>query len=60
MAEAACKGAVLNVRLNVAALDDNGAERGAALASEARTLLDAASMHARIAEAEAERSIRLP
>lgn len=60
MAEAACKGAVLNVRLNVASLDDAGTERGAALASEARALLDAASMHARKAEAEADRSIRLP
>jgi glutamate formiminotransferase/formiminotetrahydrofolate cyclodeaminase len=60
LAEAACKGAVLNVRLNVAGLDDDGAERGAALASEARTLLDAVSVHARITEAEAERSIRLP
>jgi glutamate formiminotransferase/formiminotetrahydrofolate cyclodeaminase len=58
MAEAACKGAVLNVRLNVSSLDDAGTERGAELASEARSLLDAASMHARIAEAEAERSMR--
>lgn len=58
LAEAACRAAVLNVRLNVAALDDAGTECGAELASEARKLLDAASMHARIAEAEAERSIR--
>ncbi len=57
LAEAACKGAVLNVRINVASLDDAGTERGAGLASEARKLLDAASMHARIAEAAAERAM---
>jgi glutamate formiminotransferase/formiminotetrahydrofolate cyclodeaminase len=60
LAETACRATVLNVRLNVSSLDDAGTERGAELASEARSLLDAASMHARIAEAEAERSIRLP
>lgn len=58
MAEAACKGAALNVRFNVASLDDAGTERGAELASEARKLLDAASMHARLAEAAVERAIR--
>lgn len=58
MAEAACKGAVFNVRINVSSLDDEGTERGAALASEARKLLDAAAMHARIAEAAVERAIR--
>ena len=58
MAEAACKAAVLNVRINVASLNDDGTERGAALASEARTLLDAAAMHARLAEAAAERAMR--
>ena len=58
LAEAACKGAVLNVRINVASLDEAGTERGAQLASEARKLLDAASMHARIAEAAAERVMR--
>ena len=57
LAEAACKGAVLNVRINVSSLDDAGTERGAELASEARKLLDAASMHARIAEAAAERAM---
>jgi glutamate formiminotransferase/formiminotetrahydrofolate cyclodeaminase len=60
LAETACRATMLNVRLNVSSLDDAGTERGAELASEARSLLDAASMHARIAEAEAERSIRLP
>jgi len=55
LAEAACKGAVLNVRINVASLDEAGTEAGAQLASEARKCLDAVSMHARIAEAAAER-----
>jgi glutamate formiminotransferase/formiminotetrahydrofolate cyclodeaminase len=57
LAEAAGKGAVLNVRINVAALDDAGAERGAALASEARKCLDALSLHARLAEAAAENAM---
>jgi glutamate formiminotransferase / formiminotetrahydrofolate cyclodeaminase len=57
LAEAACKGAVLNVRINVVSLDEEGTARGAALASEARKLLDAAAMHARIAEAAAERAM---
>jgi glutamate formiminotransferase/formiminotetrahydrofolate cyclodeaminase len=57
LAEAACKGAVFNVRINVSSLDEAGTERGAELASEARKLLDAASMHARIAEAAAERAM---
>ena len=54
MAEAACKGAVLNVRINVASLDEAGTGPGAALASEARRCLDAVSMHARLAEAAAD------
>lgn len=58
MAEAACKGAVLNVRINVASLDDAGTEAGATLASEARKCLDAVSMHARLAEAAAERAMQ--
>jgi glutamate formiminotransferase/formiminotetrahydrofolate cyclodeaminase len=57
LAEAACKGAVFNVRINVASLDDAGSARGAQLASEPRRLLDAAAMHARIAEAAAERAM---
>lgn len=57
LAEAACKGAVLNVRINVVSLDEEGTARGATLASEARKLLDAAAMHARIAEAAAERAM---
>lgn len=57
LAEAACRAAVLNVRLNVALLDEGATVRGAELASEARKLLDAASMHARVAEAAAEREM---
>ena len=57
MAEAACKGAVLNVRINVASLDEGGTLTGALLASEARACLDAAAAHARVAEAAAERAI---
>ena len=57
MAEAACKGAVLNVRINVASLDERGSPTGALLASEARACLDAAAVHARMAEAAAERAI---
>ena len=54
LAEAACKGAVLNVRINVAALDEAGTEAGATLVSEARRCLDAVSMHVRHAEAAAD------
>lgn len=57
VAEAACRGLALNVRLNVAGLDDEGAEAGAALASEARACVDAAALHARLAEAAALRSL---
>ena len=57
MAEAACKGAVLNVRINVASLDEGGTSTGALLASEARACLHAAAVHARVAEAAAERAI---
>jgi glutamate formiminotransferase/formiminotetrahydrofolate cyclodeaminase len=57
MAEAACKGAVFNVRINVSSLDDAGVEAGARLASEARACLDAVSVHARFAEAAAERAM---
>jgi len=53
LAEAACRAAALNVRLNVASLDDVATQRGAELASEAHKLLEAASMHARLAEASA-------
>ncbi len=57
LAEAACKGAVLNVRINVASLDERGTQTGAQLAAEARACLVAASVHARVAEAAAERAM---
>lgn len=57
IAEAACKGAALNVRVNVASLDSTKAEVGARLASEARACIDAAAVHARMAEAAAERAM---
>jgi glutamate formiminotransferase/formiminotetrahydrofolate cyclodeaminase len=60
MAEAACKGAVLNVRINVASLDEQGTETGAQLATEGRACLDAVSVHARVAEAAAERAMVSP
>jgi len=55
MAEAACKGAVLNVRINLSALRDDVPEDSARLNTEARACLDAASIHARLAEAAVER-----
>jgi glutamate formiminotransferase/formiminotetrahydrofolate cyclodeaminase len=55
MAEAACKGAALNVRINVVSLDADGAARGAELAAAARDAIDAAHVQARLAEAAAEK-----
>lgn len=57
MAEAACKGAAMNVRVNVASLDPSRADVGAQLASDARACIDSASVHARLAEAAAERAM---
>lgn len=60
LAEAACKGAVFNVRINVASLDDGDAAataRGAALAAEAKRCVEEAGAHARAAEAATERAI---
>ena len=61
MAEAACKGAALNVRVNIASLDASSdaaaAEAGARLASEARACVDTAAVFARMAEAAAERTM---
>lgn len=57
MAEAACKGAALNVRINVVSLDAEGAARGATLAAAARRAIADAGVHARQAEAAAERSM---
>ncbi|MGV3707639.1 MAG: glutamate formimidoyltransferase [Gemmatimonas sp.] len=57
LAEAACKGAVWNVRINVASLDESARQRGAELMSAARECIDLASAHARLAEAAAEKAI---
>lgn len=57
MAEAACRGAALNVRVNVVSLDASHAETGARLASEARAYIETAAAHARRAEAAAERAM---
>ena len=58
LAETACKGAVLNVRINVAAVDSKGAAAGSILVVEALELVAVASAHARRAEAAAERAMR--
>lgn len=58
LAETACKGAVLNVRINVAAVDAEGATAGAILVVEAQQLVAKASAHARRAEAAAERAMQ--
>lgn len=57
VAEAACKGAVLNVRINVASLDDAASEERSRLLREARACLDAVAVHARTAEAVVERTL---
>ena len=57
LAEAACKGAAWNVRINVASLDDQAKQTGAELLSAVRECIDAASAHARIAESAAERAM---
>lgn len=57
LAEAACKGAVLNVRINLASLGDDAMEAKARLSSAARACLDAVSVQARLAEAAAERAM---
>lgn len=57
MAEAACKGAVWNVRVNVASLDAEAKAQGADLLGAARECIDSASASARAAEAAAERVI---
>ncbi len=55
LAEAACKGAAYNVRINVAALDDK--TLGAALVEEARACVERASRYAAQAVAAVERAI---
>ncbi|MBC8087324.1 MAG: glutamate formimidoyltransferase [Phycisphaerae bacterium] len=55
LAEAACKGAVWNVRINVLSLDADGKLRGGELLEVARECVERASGYARLAEAAAER-----
>jgi glutamate formiminotransferase/formiminotetrahydrofolate cyclodeaminase len=62
LADAACRGAVWNVRINVHALAGEGVDlqpgsRAARLLTEARALLEAAAADARAAEQEAEASV---
>ena len=55
LAEAACRGAAYNVRINVAALDDKS--KGQALVDEAKALVERASRHAAATTAAVERAI---
>jgi glutamate formiminotransferase / formiminotetrahydrofolate cyclodeaminase len=55
LAEAACRGAAYNVRINVAALDDRSL--GASLVEEAHRLVTEASRHAREATEAVERAM---
>ncbi len=62
LAEAACKGAVWNVRINVQALRQEGADmafgsRADTLLTESRMLVDAVRTHVQTAEAAAERAV---
>jgi glutamate formiminotransferase/formiminotetrahydrofolate cyclodeaminase len=57
MAEVACKGAVLNVRINVSALGTDALGEASRLGTAARACLDAVAVHARLAEAAAERAM---
>ncbi|MEP6764917.1 MAG: glutamate formimidoyltransferase [Gemmatimonadaceae bacterium] len=57
LAEAACKGAAWNVRINVASLDESAANEGASLLSAVHECIDAAASHARLAETAAERAL---
>lgn len=55
LAEAACRGAAYNVRINVAALDDKS--KGQALVDEAKALVERAAKHAAATTAAVERAI---
>jgi formiminotetrahydrofolate cyclodeaminase len=55
LAEAACRGAAYNVRINVAALDDRSL--GSALVAEAARLVTEASRHAEQATQAVERAM---
>lgn len=56
LAEAACRGAAYNVRINVSSMTDKS--KGAALATETDAVLAAAAKHAAAATAAVERNIR--
>ena len=55
LAEAACRGAVYNVRINVAALDDRS--KGSKLVDEGKRLLELASERANAVTTMVERAI---
>ena len=57
LAEAACRGAVYNVRINVSSMSDK--TKGAVLASDAEQILRDASKHAAAATAVVERNISI-
>ena len=57
IAEAACRGAALNVRVNVASMDASAADVAKRLTKDAKACVDAASGFARRAEAAAERAM---
>ena len=57
IAHAACKGAALNVRVNVVSLSGDAAVRGAQLAADVQTCVVAAESHLRRAEVGAERAM---
>ncbi len=57
LAEAACKGAVYNVRINVGALDDDAKAKGARLVEECGRLLELASERVQSVTALVERAI---
>jgi glutamate formiminotransferase/formiminotetrahydrofolate cyclodeaminase len=58
IAEAACKGAVWNVRINVASLDASAVGEGRTLLTAARECLDSAATWARATEHTAERTLQ--
>jgi glutamate formiminotransferase/formiminotetrahydrofolate cyclodeaminase len=57
LAEAACKGAVLNVRVNVASYDAEQKAEGEGLVASAVALLETVATHARSAQEAAERAM---
>ncbi|MEP6833594.1 MAG: glutamate formimidoyltransferase [Gemmatimonas sp.] len=57
LAEAACKGAAWNVRINVASLEATRKQQGLPLLADVQHAIDSASQHARAAERAAERAL---